>query len=125
MAKITGVGGQVIFAAGYVTNIKSWTISAGADEFDVTDFTSVGWKNWLLGLTEWEGTYEGWVDTAIQLDAVATYFAGAPAAATFDIDGTRTFTGEIMVKGFAVDTSVSDPVTVTFTYRGEDALTVN
>ena len=127
MAKIgTGVGGTVTFATGYVLYSDTWALSGEGDEHDVTDFTSTGWKNWLIGLKEWEGTYEGWVDDTTQLDAAVDWFAGAAPAmtATFDIDWTRTLTGLIYIKGFTVNTSVSDPTTVTFNFRGDDALAV-
>lgn len=126
MAKITGVGGSITFATGYTTNIKSWTITGEASEHDVTDFTSVGWTDWITGLKNWSGTYEGWADDTAQLDANANWFgSGTAAAATFAIDAARTFTGSILIKGFSADTAVSDPVTVTFSFRGTGQLTVN
>lgn len=126
MAKIiTGVGGTVTFATGYVLNADTWSLSGEADEHDLTDFTSVGWAEYAAGLKRWSGTYTAFVDDTTQLDANANWFGGTAAGAVFDMDGTRTLTGEIVITGFTVDTTTADPVKVTFTYRGNSTLTVN
>ena len=126
MAKIgTGVGGTVTFATGYVLYSDTWALSGEGDEHDVTDFTSTGWKEFLMGLKEWSGSYTAFVDDTTQLDANANWFGGDAAAAVFDMDGTRTFTGSILIKSFSVDTSVGDVIKVTFNFRGTGTLTVN
>lgn len=125
MAEMNGIAGDVTFATGYVANVKSWTMNVEADMFDITDFTSTGWKNNLAGLKGWSGSYVCWVDDTTQMDANANWLAGTAAAATFNFDGTRTLSGNIIISGLSTGASVDGVAEVTFNFTGDGALTVN
>ena len=126
MAKIgTGIDGSITFATGYNTNVDTWTMSAEAAEHDVTDFASTGWKEFIIGLKEFSGSYTAFVDDTAQLDANVNWFGGTLAAATFALDATRTMSGNILITGWTIDTATTDSIKVTFNYRGTGALAVN
>ena len=56
---ITGKGGFVKVGGDRIAEIKNWSLDCGADDIDVSNFDSDGWKEFLAGLKEWSGSFEG------------------------------------------------------------------
>ncbi len=56
---ITGKGGFVEIDSGRIAEIADWSLDCDADDIDVTNFDSDGWKEFLAGLKEWSGSFEG------------------------------------------------------------------
>jgi len=42
-----------------VAEIANFSLDLGADDIDITSFDSEGWKEFLAGLKEWSGSFEG------------------------------------------------------------------
>lgn len=56
---ITGKDGFVKIDGDRIAEIANWSLDLGADDIDVTSFDSDGWKEFLAGLKEWSGSFEG------------------------------------------------------------------
>ena len=56
---IAGKGGFVEIDSGRIAEIANWSLDCGEDDIDVTNFDSDGWKEFLAGLKEWSGSFEG------------------------------------------------------------------
>jgi predicted secreted protein len=120
MAVITGKDGSVSVDATNVSLITSWSITIEADTLEFTSFDSAGWKENKGSLKSWNGSLEGFADTA----QTATVNVGD----TVDIilveggAGSKTYTGEAVVTSKNVDASTAELVTVTFDVTGTGSL---
>lgn len=124
MATFSGTVVAVTFAAGYVTNGGRWSVDAVADEVE----TTAGWdaatadRSYGAGWMSWSGSYECRVD-----DTAALHVAGDAGAATFTYNATggtgNSLGGSIVITGASVSAERNGEVTVTYTFRGNGALT--
>jgi len=121
MAAFAGYGGNVIFASGYTTNVYSWSVDFTSEALESTDFTSAGYRTYIPGLKSWSGSFECRLDSA---NAIATPGA-APAAATFSADGTRTYTGDILITSNSLSVAVDGLASITVSFQGSGELTIN
>ena len=120
MAVFTGQGGNVTFAAGYVTNVKSFEVNVPVDIHDSTVFNpAVTWKSKTGGLKEGSGSYVCYLDTAVAIE-----LPGVTGVATFLESGARTVTGTILISNVALGVDVGgglSEVTFSFEFNGEVA----
>jgi predicted secreted protein len=120
MAVITGKDGSVSVDTTNVSLITSWSITIEADTLEFTSFDSAGWKQNKGSLLSWNGSLEGFADTA----QTATVNVGD----TVDIvlveggTGSKTYTGEAVVTSKNVEASTAELVTVTFDVTGTGEL---
>jgi len=120
MAVYTGISGSVALAGGYNLHIKSFTLRIVSAEHDVTAFGSDGWKEWIAGLKEWSGSFEGWQDTV-----VAIQLPGQVAAAlTLTAYTGKTFSGNAFVQQVEPAVDVAGVGSVSFTFRGTGILAI-
>lgn len=56
---IAGKGGFIKINGDRIAEISNWSLDCGADDIDVSNFDSDGWKEFLAGLKEWSGNFEG------------------------------------------------------------------
>ena len=120
MGAMNGYGGNVTFATGYVTNVKSWSMDYTGETLDTTDFSSTGARSFIAGLTQWNGQY------VCNLDDTTTLIApgAAAAAGTFLADSNRKFSGSIIVTGLSFGAAADGLPEVTVSYQGTGALTI-
>ena len=119
MAAISGSGGSVTFATGYVTNVKSFTLDIAGEALDSTDFASVGVREFVPGLTGWSGSYTCNLD-----DTTAVTGPGAsPAAAVFTASAARTYSGTIIVTSVSPSVAADALNEVVVSFQGSAALT--
>jgi hypothetical protein len=121
MAHISGKLGQVDQETIEITGIKSWTLDYTADLLDTTDFADDGTKSYIVGSTNWSGTFEGYKD------GVPLAIAGA-ATVTLKLYESQTanqfWQGEAFIIGIHASTGVDGLVTYSYDYQGVGALTV-
>lgn len=123
---IAGRGGSVFLGANRVSDIANWSIDAAADNIDVTDFDSNGWKEFLAGLREWSGSFEGNLkpgDTNGQLALVNAWLNGTTVSLELRVDATRKLTGTALVQ-FSIEMPVDDKGAFSCDFQGTGALTV-
>jgi len=119
-----GSNGLVTFAAGYTTNLKSWTMDVVRDSFDATAFGDTV-KVFAPGLIRWGGTFEGFMDGTTTLTEPGN--ASEPATGTFKYqekgDTDNTLSGSIFTTRANGRSSPAALNTVSYTYRGSGDLT--
>lgn len=120
MAKVAGYGGSVTFASGYATHAREWSVDRSAEALDATDFDSGQDKEVLAGLRGATGSY-----TCLLDDTTVTVAPGVSGAATFEISGSRTITGTILITGVRYGVSVEGLATVSFEFTFNGAVTIN
>ena len=120
MAETAGYGGNVVFAAGDVVNVKACPIDYTVEVLDTTDFGSSREGDAIRCVRRWTGSY------TTSLDSVAATTApGASGAATFTLTGARTVTGTILLTGVSIGAEVTGLNEITCTFTGKLALTLN
>lgn len=122
MAVIAGYDGLVTVSSGYTTKIKSWTVNFTNTELDTSAFGDI-WKSFIIGVSEWSGTYTGLIDNATFDPLSSILFGAASAAATFVYDNSSTdgaITGSIIITGMDASNAVDGVGEVTFTFEGDD-----
>ena len=108
------------FAGGYVTNAFRWNVDYVADALDSTDFTTIGPRTFIPGLTSWSGSYECYWDDAINLVDPGA----AAAAAIFQLVGAQTLAGDIIVTGVRPAVQVDDIARVVVDFQGTGVLNI-
>jgi len=123
---VTGKGGQVKIGANTVAEINSWSLDLGADDIDVTSFDSAGKKEFLAGLTEWSGSFEGNLkadDTNGQKALLNAWANGTPVELTFQVSAGVTFAGSAYVKP-SIEVPVDDKASFSCDFQGTGELTL-
>ncbi len=123
---IVGTGGGVYIDTNKVAEIASWSLDLGVGNIDVTTFDSNGWKEFLAGLKEWSGSFEGNYkpdDTAGQKALITAWVNGTTVNLVLKVNDTVSFSGNALIKP-KFDVKVDDKAGVSFDFQGTGALTV-
>lgn len=120
MAEIHGKGGGVTYSTASTT-VNNWTLSYVADALEVTNFdNSTDGRNYIGGLTGWSGSYDCFFATG-NVD-----IPGSTGSITLTIStgaNAHAWSGDIIVTGMDITTSVDGVITQTYTFQGNGALT--
>ena len=117
MAKIHGKGGDVDTGSS-VSGINSWTLSRDAAADETTDFGSLGLKEFIVGLTEWSGTFSGFKDGApIDPGTIVTLSLEEVADS-----GTELYTGTAIITNHSPAVEVGGVITYPYTFMGTGEL---
>lgn len=123
---VAGKGGLVKIGANTVAEISNWSLDLGADDIDITSFDSAGKKEFLAGLTEWSGSFEGNYksdDTNGQKAIIAAWAAGSSVELTLQVSAGVTFVGDAYVKP-SIEVPVDDKASFSCDFQGTGALTL-
>jgi len=123
---VTGVGGAVKLGSNKVADIGNWSLDLGADHIDVTSFDSNGWKEFLAGLKEWSGSFEGnyvYDDTNGQKAIIAAWLAGQSLELALEVMPGVTFVGSAFFT-LSIETPVDDKAAFSCDFQGTGALTI-
>lgn len=103
-------------AAEPIAFIKSWTLDAATDKFDVTAFGDTS-KTYVQGLPDAKGAFDGWFDTATQ----QTYTAASDGDSRrfYLYTGTPSTAGPYFFCTAFLSFSVSNPVDGATSISGE------
>lgn len=119
MAHAAGKAGEVDTGAS-VTGIKSWTLDYTVDPLETTDFADSGVASYLVGVSRWSGSFEGFKDGTPQ--------GLAGASVTLTLKETQTanqlWTGTAFITGVRPSTAHDGLVTYSYDFQGTGALTV-
>ncbi|MDQ7794149.1 MAG: phage tail tube protein [bacterium] len=122
---LSGKSGTVYIGANRVAEIAKWSLDCKADNIDVTSFDSEGWKEFLAGLKEWSGSFEGNfkpTDTNGQAAIINAWLNGTPVSLECRIDATKKFAGSALVS-FGIEMPVDAEGSFSCDYQGTAALT--
>lgn len=117
---IAGKGGSVYIGANKVAEISQWSIDCEADDIDVTSFDSNGWKQFIAGLKEWSGSFEGNFnpnDTNGQVALINAWLNGTTVNLELRIDATKKISGSAFVK-LSIEMPVDDKSSISFDFQG-------
>ena len=113
-----------------ITLMNEWSIDASLEEHDISDFGD-DWKAFAAGLAEWSGSMSGLFDPT-QTEQKAIHDALITAAPTgaltdmkFFINGSNYYSGNVIITGVNISVVVNDEIKVTFTFKGNGALSYN
>lgn len=129
MATYRGVDGSMTYS-GTTGELQGWTIRSAVDVLDTTKMGSQGYKSFVGGLVEWDGTADVNLDLgdASQL-AMFQKLTGAspsssPVAAEFLVGTGKKFTGNIVVTQATVTNNVRGITVGAITFKGSGTLTI-
>ena len=124
---IAGKGGSVYISTNKVAEISQWSLDCKADNIDITSFDSNGWKEFLAGLKEWSGSFEGNFkpsDTNGQAALISAWQSGSTVTLKLNIESTtKYFQGSAYVD-FSVDMPVDDKGGFSCDFQGTGSLTI-
>jgi hypothetical protein len=117
----SGIGGNVTGSA-YATNIQRFELSLRAAALDSTTFTTTGARTFASGLVEWNGSFEGLVDSSVPITEAGS--STEPLTATFTVSSGNTLAGTIFTTRAEVVSQVGELVLVRYDFDGSGHLTI-
>jgi predicted secreted protein len=120
------MGGSVYIGINKVAEISNWSLDLGADDIEITNFDSQGWKEYLAGLKEWSGSIEGNFkpdDTNGQKAILQAWLDGTVVEFEFKVSDSVTFEGSAFVKP-SIEVPVDDKASFSCDITGTGALTL-
>jgi hypothetical protein len=126
MALVHGKGGRFQLG-GSVVYVTKWTMEMQAEEHDVTKLDTAAtstqkFRDWAVGITQWGGTFEGFVDTttALSVGDLNTIVTG-----TMTDGGLKKYGGSMFMSAQTVENSAIDYARISGTYRGTGTLSIS
>lgn len=129
---IVGYGGAVyVKPAGATTSTKvleiaNWSLDIDTEEIETTNFDSDGWKEFLTGLGEWGGSFEGNFnpdDVNGQVAILNAILNKTLVEIELHVNDTVKFSGKAKLSA-SVETPVDDKVSISFDFKGSGKLNV-
>lgn len=123
---IAGKEGKVKIGSAAVAEMASWSLDLGADDIDTTNFDSEGWKEFLAGLKDWSGSFEGNLDpedTAGQGALITAWLNGSEVSLELVVNSSMTFSGKALVK-LSIEMPVDDKGSFSCDFQGSGPLTI-
>ena len=136
MASLTGNNGKITLAGTQVLNVKTYSCDIKADTIETSSMGTDA-RTYLKGLSSWSGSADVIVDTANLTggaNAIATLIAtggvvgDSSIACIFYLDSVgsptgKNFSGNAIVTGFNVKSSMDGMVEGTISFQGSGAIT--
>jgi hypothetical protein len=115
---VVGMLGKVMFGT-EVTEIGAWSIERGADAIDSTSMSSGGKKEFKVGLTSWNGSFEtiNYVNLHGSV-GVGSFYTGTAASST-----TPVFAGTVIITNAGVAAPHDNLVRYAHTFQGSGICT--
>lgn len=117
MSARSGTTGEVEHD-GVITGMKSWTLEYSVAMLDSTDFASQGVSEFIAGVTEWHGTFEGYKDVAPKQLSTAT----ATLTLQETSSGGMQFIGPAFITNVRASTDHDGIVSYSYDFQGSGAL---
>lgn len=125
MAKIKGLEVLLYVGENVVGGQRGASLSMTADDIDVTDKTTEGYKAFLAGLKEWSISCDGLVVTDdTGYDALVTAFLNGDTVevALKNETGTFSYKGTVAISSMEYDAQYDDALTYSCELKGASAL---
>ncbi len=118
MARVAGYGGDVL-APGAIVGVREWTIDYVAAALDSSGYDGGQPKAFIIGQTEWSGSFSGFKDGA-------PLAIGTVIAFEFQESGvaTQKWTGNGYITNIRPGSAVDGIVTYGYDFQGTAVLTV-
>ncbi len=101
-----------------ISGIKSWSLDYTADVLETTDFGDVGQKSYIVGSTNWQGSFEGYKDgVPLSIGSEVTLVFGESTTAG------NNWIGKAVLTGAHPTTSIDGLVSYSYDFFGVGVLT--
>ena len=122
LKQIAALGARNIFlddirALAEIDGIKSWTLDYTAETPNTTDFGSSGVSDFIPGISQWNGTFEGYKD-GVPLSIGAEIYLVLGETST----GSQCWIGKAIVTGATPSTDHDGIVSYSYIFQGTEAL---
>jgi predicted secreted protein len=138
MAILTGNNGVVKLDASVggsvavIANVRNFSVELTRDTIETTTM-GVDVRTYLTGLSSWSGSADIYFDPAASTGTVATHAVLNPTSGTvgqttlsvelFLADTAGKFSGEVIITGFTVNSSMDGMVEASISFQGSGACT--
>ena len=138
MAILTGNNGVVKLDASVggsvavIANVRTFSVELTRDTIETTTM-GVDVRTYLTGLSSWSGSADIYFDPAASTGTVATHAVLNPTSGTvgqttlsvelFLADTAGKFSGEVIITGFTVNSSMDGMVEASISFQGSGACT--
>ena len=124
VTKIKGLEVLLYVDGNVVAGQRGASLSMSADDLDITDKTTEGYKAYLVGLKEWTISCDGIVcigDTAYE-KLVAAFLAGDTIEVELKNDASFGYKGTVAIASMDFDAQYDDALTYSCELKGASAL---
>jgi len=111
------ITGTTTTLAVLVAGMKSWSLDYVADALETTDFADSGRRTYIVGLSGWSGSFEGYKD-GVPLTLVSNALLELRETTTT----TQKWTGAAIITGLHESVSVDGVVTMAYDFQGTGIL---
>ncbi len=128
MAAFSGEKGFVNFGAvftGMDAIVQKWSINVAQEMIDVTALpggTAQVWKTFTAGVSQWSGSFEGFIDDTTVPDVSS--FDAASGTCTFEDGHDNTFVGTVFLQDCDFENDVSGAAILNCNFQGTGTLTI-
>jgi predicted secreted protein len=138
MAILTGNNGVVKLDASVggsvatIANVRNFSVELTRDTIETTTM-QVDVRTYLTGLSSWSGSADIYFDPASSTGTIATHAVLNPTSGTvgqstltvelFLADSAGKFSGEVIITGFTVNSSMDGMVEASISFQGSGACT--
>jgi predicted secreted protein len=138
MAILTGNNGVVKLdasvggAVAVIAAVRTFSVELTRDTIETTTM-GVDVRTYLTGLSSWSGSADIYFDPAASTGTIATHTVLNPTSGTvgagtltvelFLADATGKFSGEVIITGFTVNSSMDGMVEASISFQGSGACT--
>lgn len=124
MSAISGSDCQVSVGSAKVDLIGDYSLDFGPAMLDISQFGN-DWKDFLAGVREWSGSFNGslnMTDTNGQTALVTAGLNGTSVTLKLYVSATNYFSGTAFVSKISVKSSIGGKADVSFSYTGSGTL---
>ena len=114
-----------------IASLQSWTLEQSADTIETSEMGTSLTKTFIPGQTSFSGSADAlWNDDDTSQESIQTALTGGDS--TFYVKlypvGTSAgdyYSGQILITGFSITSSLNSPIGFSFTFQGTGTLTLN
>lgn len=125
MAALVGKDAKVMIGTAQVAQADTWSLDTPATLLETTNFGSAGWKEYIAGLKEWNGSFEcnfDPTDTTGQVALRTAWQNGTTVSLKLYVNATNYYSGNALIENMPVSSPVGEKVRVTVNFRGSGQL---
>tara|TARA_Y100000356_G_C11169970_1_gene240765 strand:- start:86 stop:502 length:417 start_codon:yes stop_codon:yes gene_type:complete len=114
-----------------IASLQSWTLEQSADTIETSAMGTSLTKSFLPGQTSFSGSADAlWNDDDTSMESIQTGLAAGDTSFYIKLYPVGTssgdfYSGQIVLTGFSITSSLNSPIGFSFTFQGTGTLTLN
>lgn len=120
----TGNFSAIVAAAEVFALVRSWSGGYSRTNFDVTTFSDSTFRTQIVGLANFQGLLEGFIDVSASQATNFTNWQSDAVAFILTASTGRTFTFTGQFKSYDIDVQTGQPMTIRGEWKATGAITV-